>query len=138
MAELQKLGPGLLTIGETGSPQEFGAMTTKTELEPEYDKDDDVSVLSGEDYGGDETEKWTLKFDLLQDYTAESLNYWLYQNAGKTLPFTFVPNKEGALQAKGKVRIRASKLGGEVKKTNSSEMELPVIGRPDITPDYAG
>lgn len=136
MAELQKLGPGLLTIGETGSPQEFGAMTTKTELEPEYDKDDDVSVLSGEDYGGDETEKWTLKFDLLQDYTAESLNYWLYQNAGKTLPFTFVPNKEGALQAKGKVRIRASKLGGEVKKTNSSELELPVVGRPDITPDY--
>lgn len=138
MAELQKLGPGLLTIGETGSPQEFGAMTTKTELEPEYDKDDDLPVLSGEEYGGDETEKWTLRFDLLQDYTAESLNYWLYQNAGKTLPFTFVPNKEGALQAKGKVRIRAGKLGGEVKKTNSSEMELPVIGRPDITPDYAG
>lgn len=138
MAEIMKLGPGLLTFGETGSPKEFGGTTTQVTLEPEYDSDDATPVLSGGEFDGDETEKWTLKFTKFQTYDAESLDLWLYQNAGKTLPFTFVPTTEGKLQAKGKVKIRAASIGGEVKKKNTNELELPVIGRPDLTADYVG
>lgn len=137
MANISKLGPGLLTFGATGSQKEFGGVTSEVSLEPEYDSDDAIAVLSGDEINGDETEKWTLKFTKFQDYTKASLDLWLAENAGEILDFTFVPDKEGALQAKGKVRIRAGKLGGEVKKKNTSELELPVIGAPKITGDYA-
>lgn len=132
MATISKLGPGLLTFGDTGSPQEFGGVTSEVSLEPEYDQDDNIPVLSGEEIEGDETEKWTLKFTKFQDYSAASLDLWLVQNAGKVLPFTFVPDKAGILKATGKVKIRAGRIGGEVKKKNTSELELPVLGTPTI------
>lgn len=133
---ISKLGPGLLTFGATGTSTEFGGVTSEVSLEPEYDSDDSIPVLSGEEIDGDETEKWTLKFTKFQDYSKDSLDLWLVQNAGKILDFTFVPDKAGALQAKGKVKIRAGKIGGEVKKKNTSEIELPVIGSPTIKADY--
>lgn len=138
MAEISKLGPGFLTFGATGSNKEFGGLTSQVTLEPEYDSDDAIPVLSGDEIDGDETEKWTLKFTKFQDYSAESLDLWLYQNAGEVLDFTFVPDKGGKLQAKGKVKIRAGAIGGEVKKKNTSELELPVIGRPTIDNKYTG
>lgn len=134
---LTKLGPGLLTIGETGTPKEFGAQVSELSLAPEYDSDDPISVLSGDEYAGDETEAWTLTITLYQDYTANSLDLWLFDNAGSELPFTFVPSKDGVLQAKGTVKVRAGSIGGEVKKRNTSEVELPVVGRPTLTADYA-
>lgn len=133
---LSKLGPGLLTLGETGSPKEFGAQVSEANLSPEYDSDDPISVLSGDEYAGDETEAWTLSTVLYQDYSAESLHLWLYENAGEEVPFTFVPSKQGALQAKGVVKVRAASIGGEVKTRNTSDLELPVVGRPTLTADY--
>ena len=135
---LSKLGPGLLTIGATGTPKEFGATVSEVTLAPEYDSDDPISVLSGDEYAGDETESWTLTATLYQDYSASSLDLWLYENAGEELPFTFVPSRAGALQAKGTLKVRAGSIGGEVKKRNTSEVELPVIGRPALTADYTG
>lgn len=138
MANISKLGPGLLTFGATGTSKEFGGVTSEVTLEPEYDSDDSIPVLSGDEIDGDETEKWTLKFTKFQDYSSESLDLWLFENAGEILDFTFVPDKDGVLQAKGKVKIRAGKIGGEVKKKNTSEIELAVIGTPTINGDYAG
>lgn len=138
MAEISKLGPGILAFGATGSSKEFGGLTSQVTLEPEYDSDDAIPVLSGDEIDGDETEKWTLKFTKFQDYTAESLDLWLYQNAGEVLDFTFVPDKGGKIQARGKVKIRAGAIGGEVKKKNTSEIELPVIGRPTLDNKYTG
>lgn len=135
---LSKLGPGLLTLGETGTPKEFGTQVSETTLTPEYDSDDPINVLSGDEYAGDETETWLLSVVLYQDYTAESLHLWLYQNAGEEVPFTFVPSKAGALQATGTVKVRAASLGGEVKTRNTSEVEFPVVGRPVIDATYAG
>lgn len=135
---ISKLGPGLLTFGATGTSKEFGGVTSEVTLEPEYDSDDSIPVLSGDEIDGDETEKWTLKFTKFQDYSSESLDLWLFENAGEILDFTFVPDKDGVLQAKGKVKIRAGKIGGEVKKKNTSEIELAVIGTPTINGDYAG
>lgn len=139
MAEaIMKLGPGLLTLGATGTKAEFGGLTSEVKLSPEYNADDPIPVLSGEEIDGEDKENWTLSFTKFQDYSEKSLDLWLYQNAGKVLDFTFVPSKDGKLQAKGRVKIRAASIGGEVKKKNTNEVELPVIGRPDVTGDYAG
>lgn len=133
---LSKLGPGLLTLGETGTPKEFGTQVSEATLAPEYDSDDPINVLSGDEYAGDETEAWTLSVVLYQDYTAESLNLWLYDNAGLEVPFTFVPSKDGVIQATGKIKVRAGSIGGEVKKRNTSEVEMPVVGRPVLDAGY--
>lgn len=133
---LSKLGPGLLTLGETGTPKEFGTQISEGTLTPEYDADDPISVLSGDEYAGDETENWLLSIVLYQDYSAESLNLWLYENSGLEVPFTFVPSKDGALQAQGTLKVRASSIGGEVKKRNTSDVEFPVVGRPTIDANY--
>lgn len=133
MATLSKLGPGLLSIGAVGSPKEFGTHVSEVKLTPDFDKDDDIPVLSGETYGGDEVTTWALNVTLYQDYTANSLLLWMHQNAGKEYPFTFVPDKGGAIQAKGTLRVRPAEIGGEVKKRNTTEVEFPVIGDPTLT-----
>ena len=48
-----KLGPGVLTLGETGSPKEFGSQITNARIEPSYDTEDPIPVLSGEEVPGD-------------------------------------------------------------------------------------
>lgn len=137
MATLSKLGPGLLTIGATGTTKELGTHVSELTLEPDFDKDDDINVLSGDTYGGDETETWQMKVNLYQDYSAESLILWTHQNKGQELPFTFVPDKAGKLQAKGTLIVRPASIGGEVKKRNTSEIEFPVIGAPKVTADFS-
>lgn len=137
MASLDKLGPGLLTLGETGSPQEFGALCSSVALAPDYDSDDPIDLLDGSAVAGEESETWKLTPTIYQDYQKSTLLLWLYKNSGKEVPFTFVPSKEGALQAKGKVKVRAASIGGDVKKRNTSELEMPVVGRPILTDDYA-
>lgn len=136
MATLDKLGPGLLTLGATGSPQEFGALCSAASVAPDYDSDDPIDLLDGSAVAGDESETWKLTFTIYQDYQKQSALLWLYTNSGKEVPFTFVPSKSGALQVKGTVKVRAASIGGDVKKRNTSELELPVTGRPAITDTY--
>ena len=43
----QKLGPGHLKFGDTGTAQEFGSMTTATSIEPDIKEEDPVPMLDG-------------------------------------------------------------------------------------------
>lgn len=135
---LSKLGPGLLTFGATGSPKEFGTVVSEVKLTPDFDKDDDINVLSGDTFAGDETNTWALNITMYQTYDQESLLLWLFNERGKDVPFTFVPDKAGAVQAKGTVTLRPAEIGGEVKKKNTTELELPLVGEPTLTGSYTG
>lgn len=127
--QADKLGPGKLIFGEPGDPQEFSSQITKAELTPEYDSDDDIPVLDGGVVAGDETDTYTMAGEFLQDYSSmKSLLVWCKRNSGKVMPFEFVPKSDGALHVKGQVKIRAVKLGGDVKKTNTTEFEFPGVG----------
>lgn len=127
-----KLGPGRLTFGETGTPTEFGSQITNARIEPSYDSEDPIPVLSGEELAGDETATYVLAGTFLQDYTGmSSLIVWCKENEGAVLPFTFVPSTDGGLQATGTVKIRAVTAGGDVKTRNTSDFEFPGVG------DYA-
>lgn len=122
----QKLGPGLLTFGDTGTTQEFGSQVTKCTLEPKFDEGDPIPVLSGDEVPGDDTETASLKGEFLQEYSMASLLAWCRTNSGETLPFTFRPNLAGALAVKGEATIRAVTIGGDVKAKNTAEFEFPV------------
>lgn len=135
--ELSKLGPGLLTFGATASAQEFGGHCSTASIEPEHETDDDTPVLSGDTLAGDAVTNWTIKGEFVQTYGTGSLAVWAAKNNGAVLPFVFVPTTEGKVRVAGECTIRATKIGGEAKKRNTSEFEFPVKGDPDITEDYA-
>lgn len=124
----QKLGPGVLDLGETASPTEFGGQVVTAELTPEYETEDDRTVLSGDVIAGEESETWTLSGEFLQEYMSGSLLFWCQENAGTVVPFTFTPRTDGDLTCTGSVKVRAVKVGGEVKATNTTEFTFPVVG----------
>lgn len=126
----QKLTDGLLTIGETASTQEWGGQVRAVKLDAEYDEEDNIPVLSGEEIDGDETKTEKLSGTVLDDYSAAgSIFVFSKTNEGKILPFVWEPNSEdGTLRIKGKVKMRQISLGGDVKARNENDFEFKVIG----------
>lgn len=125
-----ELGPGKLDIGEVGTLTSFAAQLTACELVPEAKDEDDVYVLSGEVADGGTEETWTLEGTLLQDFghpdATKSLSEWTFTNRGKVFPFEFVPNNTGNKKITGRVKIAATRIGGDVKKRNDSDFKWRV------------
>ena len=67
---ITRLGPGVLTFGETGSLSTWSSQVTKCSVVPEVKTDDPVPVLSGESAPGDRTEAFSIKGTILQDLGA--------------------------------------------------------------------
>lgn len=131
-----ELGPGVLDVGEVGTLTSFAAQLTKCALVPKHDEEDDIPVLSGETVAGSLTTSWTIEGELLQDFgtaAAPSLSEWTLTNNGKTFPFTFTPNDDtGTKKLTGTLQVRATQIGGDVKKRNRSDLAFKVIGTPAI------
>lgn len=124
-----KLGPGRLSLGETGTLQEFASQCTATQLEPDVEEGDSVFVLSGEEQAGDDETTYNLTGTALQDYSGiTSWIVWCKENEGTVLPFEFVPDNAGGLKVNGEVKIRAVTFGGEVKERNTSDFTFKGIG----------
>lgn len=126
------LGPGLLTIGSAGSLVDLSGKVTEVSIEWKADAEDSEYVLSGDAYGGDVKYTATLKGSGFQ--TLE-YNDWLdfsWKNAGKELPFTFIPDKAGTSLVEGKVRVDPITLGGKVRSKNKSDFEWSCIGIPTL------
>lgn len=130
--KIQKLGPGILKLGETGTEQEFASQCTKAAIEPDFDDEDPTPVLSGDEVPGDFTETAALTGEFLQEFSMESIVVWCKANSGSVVPFTFVPNTSSGFQVTGNCQVRSVTIGGDVKKQNTSEFEFPVIGEYDI------
>lgn len=134
----QKLGPGTLTVGDTGSGQEMAKQTTEIAIEPSYSDGDRQVVLSGDTDQEDSAWEGTLTATFFQDYDADGLLKWTWDNDGKTLPFTFIPSTTAGFEVSGEVKVRPATIGGEVDTENTSEIEWtlpdkPVIGEPGTT-----
>lgn len=124
-----KLGPGRLKLGSTGTEQEFGTQCTAVALEPDVEEGDELTVLSGDVLDGDDEYTYNLTGTALQDYSGmTSWIVWCKENQGVVLPFEFVPNNEAGLAVTGSVKIRAVKIGGDVKERNESDFEFKGIG----------
>jgi hypothetical protein len=127
-----KLGPGTLSIGATGTEEQWAAQLTACSVEPSTDTEDSIPVLSGEEIGGDDTDTAELTGTILQSYDAQSLLLWAHTHRGQELPFTFTPNNDAALQVSGIVKIRRLRIGGDVKTRNTSEFTFPIVGDYDL------
>lgn len=130
-----KLGPGLLTIGETSTAGDFSGRAIKVELTPDIDEGDALNYLDGS-AEQDETETWALSGEFVQSFTTGDLAVWCNKNKGQQVPFNFVPNNSGAVQATGTLTVRPVKIGGDVKTKATTEFEFPLVGEPTITDNY--
>ena len=128
----QKLVKGLLSIGETGTLTEWGGQVRAVSLAAEYDKEDDIVVLSGEKEAGDETKTETLSGTVLDDYSAAgSIFKFSKEHEGEELPFIWEPNTEAGLRITGVLKMRQISIGGDVDTKNENDFEFPIIGDTD-------
>lgn len=129
-----KLGPGSLTIGEAPDLATFSAMLTKASLEPKVDAEDPTPVLTGADLAGDRNYTYRLKGTFLQDLEADGLVQYTYAHKGEEQPFEFVPNTAKGVKITGRVVIDPVVVGGDVKKKNTTDLDLEVVGDPVFAP----
>ncbi len=129
------LGPGSLVFGETGSNLDISCQVTAAKITFDSDKEDDVPTLCGDTLVGEKTYTSKLEFSAAQDLEKDGLIDWTWKNAGKEVPFVFLPKLTGGAAVNGRVVIDPVELGGDVKKKNISEAEFDCVGLPTFTPD---
>lgn len=122
--KIRTLGPGTLTIGETSGAKDFSADVTNVTLTPDTSTDDTINYLDGSSEAGAQTTTWTLEGNIKEDYSTDGLQAWCLTNAGKTMPFTFVPSTAGTLQLTGDVTIAPVAFGGDVKSKNDIDFSF--------------
>jgi hypothetical protein len=130
-----KLGPGTLTLG--AGPLDASAQVTACAIEPEesVETTEAIDVLSGEQLAAEETAsyKYKLTATFLQDtLVAAGLIDYTWDNAGATVAFTFIPNTTLTQKVTGSLRVVPIKIGGDVKKRNTSDWSASIIGTPTL------
>jgi len=85
-----KLGPGLLSIGDVGSPVDFTCQVTAAHVDWNVDAGDDTPVLCGETVPGERTYSSVLAGTLYQDLgDAAGIVAYSWAHKGEEVPFTF-------------------------------------------------
>lgn len=131
------LGPGSLIFGTgTGaSLLDISCQVTAAKITFDSDKEDDLPTLCGDTIAGEKIYTSKLEFSAGQDNEKDGLIDWTWKNAGKQVPFTFIPKEGEAASVKGTVTVDPVEYGGDVKKRNISDAEWDIVGLPTFTPD---
>lgn len=114
-AIVNKLGPGTLTVGLTGTPVDFTCQVTAARVEWSADAEDDIETLCGDTVPGARDYTSTLSGTIFSDLgpTAGIVEF-SWTNKGTTQPFTFRPSMTtGVKQVTGSVVIDPISVGGD-------------------------
>lgn len=126
------VGPGTLTIGESGSTRSLAAECTKAALTPSTDTGDAMDFLDGSQSAGEVTETWTLDVTLAQTFETDSTLNWLLQHSGENLPYVYRPRSDSDSTYEGTCTVVSGAIGGDVKNKNTSDVSFPLDGAPTI------
>src|SRR5262245_43884375 len=140
-AKTVKLGPGELSIGETGTAIDFTCQVTAAHVDWEADVGDDTQVLCGETVPGERTYTSTLAGTLYQDLgaTPAGIVDYSWSHKGEEVPFVFVPNTAAAVQVAGNLILDPLTVGGDEAGANmTSDFEWAIVGEPVLGPAAAG
>ena len=119
------LGPGSFTITGKDNGKDFSADLTKAQINPSNSSDDPTNYLDGSQETNTST-TWTFEGTISDDFSEAGLAAWCFDNANKTLPFEFIPNKTGGIKWTGNVTITPVAMGGDVKTKNTNDFSFPV------------
>lgn len=134
-AKVNKLGPGTLTVGETGTEVDFSCQVTAAHVDTEVDAEDTVTVLCGDSVPGARNYSHVMAGTLLQDLDAAGIVAYSWEHAGETVPFTFTPVTDLAAEVAGELILDPLTIGGEEAGANmTADFEWPIVGTPTFTP----
>ena len=133
-AKVTKFGPGTISVGETGAPVDFSAQLINGLIEWDKDKDDDVTVLSGDIVAGASTYTATLSGTLFQDLAASGILEFSWTHKGEQVPFTFTPNTANGTSVEGDLVIDPVPFGSDEPKANmQGDFTWNLVGEPTLT-----
>ena len=132
-AIVNKLGPGTLSVGETGTAVDFTCQVTAARVEWTADAEDAVQVLCGDEVPGARTYSAVLSGTIFNDLgTTAGIVEFSWTNKGTTQSFTFRPSMTtGVKQVTGELIIDPISIGGdEVGQNMTSDFEWACVGDP--------
>lgn len=130
------LGPGTLVFGTIAVDElDLSCQVTACKVTFDSDKEDDLPTLCGGVITGEKIYTSKLEFSAAQDIEADGLIDWTWTNAGREVPFKFMPRNDEVAAVAGKVTVDPVEFGGDVKKRNISDAEWDIVGMPTFTPD---
>jgi hypothetical protein len=135
-AKVVKLGPGLLSVGATGTPVDFTCQVSAARVEWAVDEGDDTVVLCGETVPGARTYSASLTATILSDLgltPGPGIVEYSWTNKGTQQPFKFTPNTAAAKMVSGTVIVDPISIGGDEAGANMlSDFEWAIVGTPTI------
>jgi hypothetical protein len=134
-AIVNKLGPGTLSVGATGTETDFTCQVTAARVEWTADAEDDVETLCGESVPGARTYSATLSATIFNDLGATvGIVEYSWTNKGTAVPFVFQPSTAtGVKEVHGTVTIDPISIGGdEVGQNMTSDFEWAIVGDPTL------
>ncbi|MFE4078209.1 hypothetical protein [Paenarthrobacter sp. YIM B13468] len=130
MAVNQNTVVGTLTIGAAADLTNFSSQLTSIKLVTSSDTSDPVPVLSGETVAGEFSETQTLEGTMFQDLGTASKMLWLYDNAGETHVFEFIPSTAAGKKFTGSLVVASpAEIGGDAKSKPTTDISFQVIGK---------
>ena len=132
------LGPGLFTVGETGTPIDASCLVNNLKITTEKDQGDSKTKLCGDVSAGSTTYTFQVTGNVDQDLAdASGLHALSWSAKGTEVPFTFTPNTAVGATATGTLIIDPLDFGGEeMGEDMTSDFTWVAVGDPVIT--YGG
>jgi len=126
-----KLGPGILTLGDTATGLDLSCQLSAAKVEWDKDKEDDVEVLCGDTVAGGVTYTAKLTATVLLDLSDGGMVDFTWDHKGEEIAFVFEPSTAEAKAVTGTLVVDPLDVGGdEVKKNMSVDLEWDIVGEP--------
>lgn len=126
------LGPGTLTIGETGTPVDVSCLVNNAVISADKSQTDSTTKLCGTVKPGTVTYEYSLAGNMDTDVADEAGFFALSQaSAGEEVAYTFTPNTEAGTVATGTLILDPLDFGGDTSgETMTSDFEFSLVGAP--------
>jgi hypothetical protein len=129
------LGPGVLTIGATGTEIDVSCLVNNALISAEKDESDATTKLCGDVRAGTVTYTYSLSGNMDTDVGDVSGFFALSQEApGSQQAFVFTPNTATGTSATGTLVIDPLDFGADEAGADlTSDFEFTIVGRPTYT-----
>jgi hypothetical protein len=133
-----QLGPGVLTIGSTGTPIDVSCLVNNAVIAADKDESDSTTKLCGDVRAGAVTYTYALSGNMDTDIADVAGFFALSQSApGSQQDFTFTPNSDAGTTATGVLVIDPLDFGADESGADlTSDFEFTIVGVPTYT--YGG
>lgn len=131
-----KLGPGTLTVGETGTVFDASCLVENAAVSWSVDTEDDINVLCGDTVPGARTYTATIAGTFLQDLDSQSgFVAFTWEHKGEKVPILYMPNDDAGAEVTGTVVINPLDVGttDDYGTVMTSDFEWDFVGEPELS-----